>query len=248
MNQHPDAAVFPPMTDEEYARLADSIEQDGLLEPITMHEGLILDGLNRHRACQERGVTPRFVEWDASCGLTPLEWVINKNLHRRQLTKAQCAALALELEPRLAEAARERQGQRTDIMDKSPGSYGAARDIAGATFGVSGRSVSRLKEVKARDEAVFEDVKAGKKTIHAAREAVGLPSTSEKVPAKGSEALNDALEPLVKYLRRWDEQRLYGVTPKEARTLLVKVQTVDAGLFELERALESRTVVSRALS
>jgi len=47
-------------------------------------------------------------------------------------------------------------------------------------------------------------------------------------------------------LKDWDG-RVYGVTPAEARRLLKQVQDVDQGLFEVERALEARTVVSRAL-
>jgi len=62
-----------------------------------------------------------------------------------------------------------------------------------------------------------------------------------------AEVLHDALAPLRRYLKGWDESRLYGMTPAEARRYLKQVQEVDQTLFELERALEARTVVSRAL-
>jgi hypothetical protein len=59
--------------------------------------------------------------------------------------------------------------------------------------------------------------------------------------------LRDALAPLRAYLKGWNADRLRGVTPAEARRYLKQVQEVDATLFEVERALEARTVVSRAL-
>src|ERR1700675_1006975 len=37
----------------------------GLLEPIILHEGLILDGRNRYRACQIAGVEPRTERFNA---------------------------------------------------------------------------------------------------------------------------------------------------------------------------------------
>ena len=59
--------------------------------------------------------------------------------------------------------------------------------------------------------------------------------------------LNDALQPLRRYLKGWTPDRLYGVGPPEARRLLKAVQEVDQALLEVERALEERTITSRAL-
>jgi hypothetical protein len=42
---------------------ADDIRQNGLVEPVALLDGLVLDGRNRLRACEIAGVEPRFVEW-----------------------------------------------------------------------------------------------------------------------------------------------------------------------------------------
>lgn len=42
------------------------IKTNGLSQPITLHNGFILDGGNRYRACMEAGIEPRFVEFEGA--------------------------------------------------------------------------------------------------------------------------------------------------------------------------------------
>ena len=57
---HPLARLFPPLTTEQYAALVASIMAIGLLDPIIVWQGQIIDGLHRQRACREAGVQPRY--------------------------------------------------------------------------------------------------------------------------------------------------------------------------------------------
>jgi len=108
MEIHPLAALIPAMTPDELEKLTADIGHNGLLDPIVLFEGKILDGRHRAQACEESGVTPRFVEF---AGKDPLDFVIAKNLHRRHLSTTQKAMLAAELLPLLEAQARERQQQ-----------------------------------------------------------------------------------------------------------------------------------------
>lgn len=261
---HPHAEIFPAMTDSEFARLADDVESHGLLEPIVLLNGLILDGRHRERACEERGVEPRYEEWDESCGVSALEWVISKNLHRRQLTKAQRAALAVECEAQLAEAGRARQvaggkesgrGRPQQVLTNSGEPIRSRQDyisrmsseIAGRAFGVHRNTVIALKAVRKRDEEAFQDVKEGRASVEGARRQAGLGPSSGTGRAK-KVPLKEALAPLRVYLKNWTPERLGVMTPREASRLLTQVQEIDNGLFEVERALEERSVKSRALA
>jgi hypothetical protein len=49
---HPLANIFPLMTDAELKVLADDISRNHQREPITLYQGLILDGRNRYLACK----------------------------------------------------------------------------------------------------------------------------------------------------------------------------------------------------
>ncbi len=108
---HPAAELFPLLTGDDLARLASDIAQNGLLEPIVVFDGLLLDGRNRRRACEMAGVEPRYVEWHGEGG-SPVAFVAARNLHRRHLTESQRAAIAAQVKGLFEEEAAERQRAR----------------------------------------------------------------------------------------------------------------------------------------
>lgn len=97
---HPIADIFPLMLPEEFVALKEDIKINGLLEPVWMYEGLILDGRSRCRACIESGVDIQVKEY---LGNDPLGFVISLNLKRRYLNESQrrmAAAKLANLAPR----------------------------------------------------------------------------------------------------------------------------------------------------
>lgn len=94
---HPLSNAYRLMEGEEFDELVADIGDNGLLEPIVIHEGLILDGRNRYRACLEAGVEPEYVEWSGEAG-SPEAFVLAKHT-RRNVTKGQHAMAAARLYP-----------------------------------------------------------------------------------------------------------------------------------------------------
>jgi predicted transcriptional regulator len=89
---HPLANMFPMIEGRESENLKESIAKSGILEPITLFQGMILDGRNRYAAAKAVGhpFTPKdFREWHGSTLVEAEEWVISTNLHRRHLTAKQ---------------------------------------------------------------------------------------------------------------------------------------------------------------
>ena len=77
------ARLFPDMAQDDYARLVASIGENGLLEPIAVWRGEVIDGRHRLRACAEAGVEPRFSQLEDATD--PLEYVLARNEARRHL-------------------------------------------------------------------------------------------------------------------------------------------------------------------
>lgn len=87
---HPLCTLFPRMLDQEFMTLTADIKENGLRQPITLLNGMILDGGNRYRACIQAGVAPEFVEFS---GGNIVSFVLSANLHRRHMSVGQQAAI-----------------------------------------------------------------------------------------------------------------------------------------------------------
>mgnify|MGYP001458604631 CR=1 FL=1 len=89
LKRHPLSAAFPDMPADEFAELVEDIRKNGLLQPVVIHDEMVLDGWHRYRASLEAGVTPSFEPYD---GPDPVSFVLSLNMHRRHLTGSQRAA------------------------------------------------------------------------------------------------------------------------------------------------------------
>jgi N6-adenosine-specific RNA methylase IME4 len=148
MKDHPLANIFPLLNEEDLDRLAEDIAANGLHFPITTHEDMILEGRNRYRACVKANAEPRFVPFDNG---DPLAFVISANAIRRDLTKSQRAAVAVNAEDlvlRLRTEAKERQGERTDLVAKMPQGSEKTREQLARLFGVSPRYIQDAFAIK----------------------------------------------------------------------------------------------------
>lgn len=93
--QHPLSAAFPGMSTEQHEALIQDIEAVGLRDPITLYEGMVLDGWHRYQAGLKLGLQEvRFVEYE---GFDPAGFVLSKNLQRRHLDPSQRAFAVAQL-------------------------------------------------------------------------------------------------------------------------------------------------------
>lgn len=87
---HPLCTLFPRMVGAEFEALKQDILNNGLHQPIVLHEGMVLDGGNRYKACLELGVEPLTEEYE---GDDIVSYVLSANLHRRHMSPGQQAAI-----------------------------------------------------------------------------------------------------------------------------------------------------------
>src|SRR4030095_11660221 len=94
MKVHEIAEILPKMGPGEFAELKASIKANGLLDPIVLLNGSILDGRHRARACSELKIKPEFIEFT---GNDPLAFVLAKNLGRRHLAASRRGMIAARI-------------------------------------------------------------------------------------------------------------------------------------------------------
>jgi hypothetical protein len=86
--QHPLSAAFPAMSAEDFQGLKDSITEIGVQNPITLFEGMVIDGWHRYTAATELGMDCPVVELG---DVDPRHFVLAQNKSRRHVTQAQLA-------------------------------------------------------------------------------------------------------------------------------------------------------------
>lgn len=88
LKQHPLSAAFPAMSASDFEALKDSITQIGVQNPITLFEGMVIDGWHRYSAATELGMDCPTVELG---DVDPRDFVLAQNKARRHVSQAQLA-------------------------------------------------------------------------------------------------------------------------------------------------------------
>jgi len=145
MPVHEVCDFYPLMDRDANAKLALDIRTNGLIDPVVLHEGALVDGRNRLLACRTAGVEARFVEWkDIYSGPMSIgRWIRSVNGERRHMSIDQLAATEVAIrgwEER--QAAKERQLQQGE-RGKEGGRGNRKTLPANSTEGISGRAPSK---------------------------------------------------------------------------------------------------------
>lgn len=182
-------ADFIPVADgaDQFA-LRESIGAIGLIDPIMLFEGAILDGRHRYAACVKVGVEPRFVEFEGD-EEAALSYVLAKNIARRNLTTVQKLNLRDKLTPEIerlrAKAAENQAGGASVSRDTKVDVLAQTAEMVG----LGRATVARADAVKAMAEDnpevqdFLEDMLAGNIGIKTAYDKAKQVSTSDALDA-----------------------------------------------------------------
>jgi phage N-6-adenine-methyltransferase len=184
---HSLAGIFPLMDGAEFGELAKDIRQHGLREPIILHEGEILDGRNRYRACIDAGVDPVFETYH---GADPLAFVVSLNLKRRHLSESQRAWVAAKI----ANLGVGRPSNSANLPLLEPASAPVTQGRAAEMLNVSERSVRSAREVRDHGAPELQDaVERGTVKVSTAAEVARLPGPEQtEIVARGRDEILQA--------------------------------------------------------
>lgn len=212
---HRYADYIPVADDQDQQALRTSIKQIGLLDPITLFEGAILDGRHRYKACQAVGVEPVFRDFEGT-EEDALQFVLAKNIARRQLTIGQKLTLLQKLTPelqRLREVAATHTGGAGKTVD--PGSKVDTAQAMADLVDVGRATAQRFKKLEdyaTKDEAIADalsEVLADKRSVKSASRLLSERLERDAVAAKPNPmrqraALASAIGKARALLENWD--------------------------------------------
>lgn len=165
--------LIPPLSSDEFKQLESNCINDGIRDPLVVwHQedgsDILIDGHNRFKIASSKGLkfNTKTVEFPSRSDAEL--WIIRNQLGRRNLSKYDRSILALRLKPVISEMAKERQGERTDILPKSAISkpIDTRKEIA-KIAGVSGDTISKVETIeKSGNEGVKKAVKSGEISIN----------------------------------------------------------------------------------
>jgi len=177
------------MEGDSFESLKADIAENGLLQPLVLCNGQILDGRNRYRACVELGIEHQAVDYTGDSP-TAHAWSLNAN--RRHLSTSQLATIAANMLPALQQEAAKRdaatrfKSKKDYLIDSAGGSHGnppqnegrgKSLKTAATIVGVGATTVYRADYVKQRDPELFEKITSGEVTVRAAERAIKYKST-----------------------------------------------------------------------
>lgn len=183
--QHPLSAAFPAMSAAEFQALKDSIDNIGVQNPITLYEGMVIDGWHRYSACVELGMPcPESQLGDVD----PVDFVRAQNKERRHLSVGAWALIEAELWD-------WRAAGRPAVDKGAPGApFPPTVAKMAEAAGASVRTMKQAGKVK-REAApeIKEAVKSGAVSLKDAHAISDLPKEEQAaLAAAGPQAIKEA--------------------------------------------------------
>ena len=173
------------MQADEFQSLVESIGNIGVQNPITLLDGMVIDGWHRYKAATSLGMDCPTVELDDK---DPRDFVLAQNKARRNLTASQRAAAVTSVYQW-----RPHGDQRSAVTADR---VKTTKELA-AIAGVGTRSIEQAKTVQATGvKAVQDAVKTGSVSVEVAAAVAKLPAKEQKkIAAKGADAMRQAVKP-----------------------------------------------------
>lgn len=196
---HPLADAFPRMPQSEFAELVADVKARGLLRPVVLYEGQVLDGRHRYWACLTAGIAPRFTTYtdDDPVGLVRALNVLRRNLTASQRATAHAKLAKYEKERAAANSAAnlrrgnaprcptsgtsgnegENEGKRVcEIVAEQAGvSKNTAQDALTVVEHGTPELVAKVESGEVSVKAAAAEVRAAKNTPAAVRCDLGVP-------------------------------------------------------------------------
>lgn len=205
---------FPSEGDRE--RLKEDVRLNGILEPIVLHEGKVLDGRTRQGIGVELGIKPKYKNFKAD--ISPRAYVLAMGIHRRHLSSSQIAAIGVEeLLSEFEKEAKERM-LSGGVQQIEQGSNGRSCEHVASMLKTNKQYIIDAKKLKEQSPESFKKILSGELTITRAKAQLKSISPVPK-KKKRSRKFENAYRDMLKYFLDNSSQQIISNVSLAARKL-----------------------------
>lgn len=251
--------LLPELTAEEYTGLERDIVKHGILSPIIVWNGVIVDGHNRYAIAQahifpDAAIPTKEIAFDGKA--QAIEWIINNQKSRRNLTKSQLVAawskyeeeVSKEAEARMKEGRNQYSPSKNFSEGKEP--IRTAAEVA-AKIGVSEPTYRDMKLIteKGTEDQIARMDKGGKGN--------GVSTIAKEIKGKQSDVTKKTseskpLEPAEDFLKRSRAEAMAAETRTAIGVISVQAQKITKdrlnGLSEIYKKKELEEAINQVRS
>lgn len=175
-------SLIPPLSAEEFQQLEENCVKEGIRDALITWNGILVDGHNRFKIAAKHGLHWNEKRMEFADRNEAIRWIILNQFGRRNLSAYDRSVLALKLKPVIAEKAKEQQGTRTDICQKSDKSIDTKKELA-KVAGVSHDTIHKVEAIqKSGNEQLIKDVREGRESINSGYQRIH----PKKTPAQSN--------------------------------------------------------------
>jgi len=193
---HPACVIFPMNKGRSFAELKADIYEHGQQVPCVFDGDVLLDGRCRLKICRELKRDPTTVQFNTlGVNITPAQWIMSVNLHRRSLSDTQRLAIVAEFErleaKRLkeeSEAAKAAVAKGVPVRKRTgtprkpgrPSTGGRTREKVAKASGSSQHRANQMLRLRAANPKLAVEVEEGRMTLLEAYKMAGLHKSSRQ--------------------------------------------------------------------
>jgi N6-adenosine-specific RNA methylase IME4 len=229
--------LIPPLTDDEFKQLQANLLRDGCKEPLTVWDGILIDGHNRYKICQQHSIKFKVDEIKFKSRDHAMARIDERQLGRRNLDDDKRAMVADDLVQRLSKIAvveqRKIAGAASAMARKEANeSADSALSLKSKTSKPKGRKQNRTRttvakekkisdkklrhaaEIKKADKQVANMVLNGKIKLTEGKKLIALPEDARRKAIKAIKSGTDARTAVREAKKDGYNARIAAIKPK----------------------------------
>jgi len=192
-------SLIPPLLPNEFKQLEANICRDGCQEPLTIWNGVLVDGHSRYNICQKHGFEFEITQVQFESRDHAMAWIDERQLGRRNLDDDKRAMVAQDLVERRSKIAVIKQreiaraakaARRSECVDSTHSEKltrkqkrskpNRTRTAVAKERNIPDQKLRHAAEIKKADKNVAKMVLAGTVKLTEAKKLVALPESARK--------------------------------------------------------------------